>query len=291
MKHIVTGVAVVAALLATPVLAADMAVKAPPAPLAPASSWTGCYLGANGGYAWNDGRSSYHDPNATADPINGLSPSVIPTPTDTGSSSWTGGGEVGCNWQVDPQAVLGVEADIDALHAAGSASTATGSPNSLVLVPGAGPLAFVSPSTATEQVTVHWLSTVRARAGLPVLSNRGLLFVTGGLAVGGVSASGSVNTFFNPPAATPFVTWGGSNTSTQAGFVVGAGFEYALADHWTAKTEYLYYDLGDASHPLVPTFNCCVAGPFATLGNPSAHVHGSILRLGLNYQFNTTPGH
>ena len=290
MKHTLNGIAVVAALLATPVLAADMAIKAPLAPPAPVYSWTGCYLGANGGYAWNNGKSSYHDPNTTADPINGLSPSVIPAPTDTGSSAWTGGGEIGCNWQVNPRAVLGIEADIDALHAAGGASTATAAANSLVLVPGAGPIAFTSPATATEQVTVHWLSTVRARAGLPVLSNRGLLFVTGELAMGRVSSSGSVNTFFAPPAATPFVTWGGSSSSTLTGFVVGAGFEYALAEHWTAKTEYLYYDLGDASHPLIPTFNCCVAGPFTSLGNPTAHVHGSIVRLGLNYQFNLATG-
>ncbi len=37
--------------------AADMAVKAQPLPPAPIMSWTGCYVGVNGGGAWSDGPS------------------------------------------------------------------------------------------------------------------------------------------------------------------------------------------------------------------------------------------
>ena len=263
--------------------AADMAVKAPPiAPVgAPTHSWTGCYIGANGGYAWNNGKSSYRDPNTTADPINGLGPATIPTPTDTGGNSWIGGGQVGCNWQANPLVVLGVEADIDALHASGSAATVgpAGTYNN-----GAGNQVYLTPPTAAEQVSVRWLSTIRARAGLPVLADRGLLFVTGGLAIGGVSSSGSVNLFFNPPAS-PYDFWVGSNSSIRTGFTIGGGFEYALSEHWTAKTEYLYYDLGNASHPLNLIINNCCGGVYPTLGSSIASVRGSIIRVGLNYLF------
>jgi hypothetical protein len=33
-------------------LAADLSLKAPPAPLPPAPTWTGFYIGANGGWGW-----------------------------------------------------------------------------------------------------------------------------------------------------------------------------------------------------------------------------------------------
>jgi outer membrane immunogenic protein len=46
------GFAAVGALMATPVLATDMPVKAPPMAPLPAYNWTGCYVGANIGGIW-----------------------------------------------------------------------------------------------------------------------------------------------------------------------------------------------------------------------------------------------
>jgi hypothetical protein len=54
-------------LFGVPVLAADMAVKAPPPAVTPGSpTWTGFYVGANAGYAW-------HDPGVTFAPNDPLS--------------------------------------------------------------------------------------------------------------------------------------------------------------------------------------------------------------------------
>ena len=40
-------------------------------------------------------------------------------------------------------------------------------------------------------------------------------------------------------------TYGGVKSSkTKAGWTAGAGIEWAFADNWTAKVEYLYIDLG-----------------------------------------------
>jgi outer membrane immunogenic protein len=54
MKNLLMVSAALAVLLGTPALAADMPVKAPPPP-APVWSWTGFYIGADAGYAWNQG--------------------------------------------------------------------------------------------------------------------------------------------------------------------------------------------------------------------------------------------
>jgi outer membrane immunogenic protein len=51
MTRIFAVTAAIAALIGTPVLAADMAVKAPPAAVA-TYNWTGFYLGVEGGGAW-----------------------------------------------------------------------------------------------------------------------------------------------------------------------------------------------------------------------------------------------
>ena len=58
MRKLLVATAVLAALVGTPAFAADMAApvyKAPP-PAAPMFSWTGFYIGLNGGYGWG------HDP-------------------------------------------------------------------------------------------------------------------------------------------------------------------------------------------------------------------------------------
>jgi outer membrane immunogenic protein len=57
MKFI--AVAALASVISAPAFAADMAVKARPAPLAPVYNWTGCYLDAGGGYGmWNQSHYS-----------------------------------------------------------------------------------------------------------------------------------------------------------------------------------------------------------------------------------------
>ena len=68
----------------------------------------------------------------------------------------------------------------------------------------------------------------------------------------------------------PFVTGG----TTNAGWTVGAGIEFALVGNWTAKAEYLYVDLGKLS---------CGAGCGAPVDNVS--FTANIVRGGINYRF------
>jgi outer membrane immunogenic protein len=275
--------------------AADMPMKAPAAPPPSGYSWTGCYVGLNGGYGWNSGSTSYrNDPNAPfADPINfvpdpfGVPLQYVQTPSHTGGSGGLAGGGTGCNWQ-SQQWVVGAEADIDWAHISGTDTRSAFGQFSTG--PGGLYTSINNTVTANEQVSVRWLSTIRARVGFAV-QDRILLFATGGLAVGSVNTQGSLTT------SSPFpglfnVAWTGSNSAVKTGGVIGGGAEWAIYDHWSAKAEYLWYDLGRVSHSLNCTatnFSPAFCGPvgqyFTTLGNASSTVFGSIVRVGINYKF------
>ena len=83
-------------------------------------------------------------------------------------------------------------------------------------------------------------------------------YITGGGAFGNFNASA-------PGLA------GGS--TTNAGWTLGAGLEFAIAGNWTAKAEYLYVDLG--------RFNCGGCG--AATDNVSFNT--ILFRGGVNYRF------
>jgi len=88
--------------MASPALAADMAVKASPAPLPqPIYNWTGFYIGANGG--WGQSRNCWGFV-----PVGGA---IIPDGCSTRSGGVVGG-QLGYRWQAG-QVVFGVEGQGD----------------------------------------------------------------------------------------------------------------------------------------------------------------------------------
>ena len=111
MKKLTIGIAALSALIGTPVLAADMPVKALSAP-APVYSWTGCYLGGNIGGAWQRN----HTTDVTSVP-------AFDTGGDSGSSA-IGGVQAGCDYQFSGNWVVGIQgmfdwADIRSSHVYG----------------------------------------------------------------------------------------------------------------------------------------------------------------------------
>lgn len=60
MKRLATAIAAIA-LIGTPAFAADMAVKAPPAP-APVYNWTGWYTGVNAGASFGNVKTDFNAP-------------------------------------------------------------------------------------------------------------------------------------------------------------------------------------------------------------------------------------
>jgi outer membrane immunogenic protein len=77
----------------------------------------------------------------------------------------------------------------------------------------------------------------------------------------------------------------GSGSSNRVGGVVGGGVEWAIADNWTIKAEYLYMWFNSFSYasPLVASASPAAPG---YAWNTAITPREQILRVGLNYRFN-----
>jgi opacity protein-like surface antigen len=171
--------------------------------------------------------------------------------TSSGNFGTTGfvfGGTVGANYQVG-SLVFGVEGDGDWADASGSGTFTNSS-----LCPG---------GCLTNNT---WLATVRGRAGYAF--DRLLVYGTAGAAFGDVRAN-----FSNNPVS----------SVTKTGWAAGAGVEYALDPHWSAKAEYLFVDLGNGSC----TTDCAIRNPNGPALIPSVSVrfNESLVRAGIDYKF------
>ena len=209
MKRILCLLATTAAiaLTSTAVHAADLAARAYMPPPPPAPTWTGFYLGINGGFGGD--RTQYP-----------FSVGGVSGTSTLNSSGFFGGGQIGYNWQFAPTWVAGIESDLDAADIQSSASTT---------VPGA------AGSVGTR---LDWFGTVRGRVGYLVTPNA-LLYGTGGYAYGHTSSSAN--------ATATGLAAGASVGKDMNGWAAGAGLEYALTQWLTFKTEYLFVDLGSAN--------------------------------------------
>jgi outer membrane immunogenic protein len=145
-------------------------------------------------------------------------------------------------------------------------------------------------TTTTVSSRLDYLGTVRGRLGW-LATPTFLLYGTGGLAYGGVHSSTSIN--FNSTSVNGNVpgVGSGSFSDTRAGWTAGAGFEWKFFPSWSAKLEYLHYDLGSVTYAtggfsidIGPT-NFPGGGIAAIATSTTEHFRGDIVRAGLNYQF------
>lgn len=140
-------------LSATSALAADLPSRkvAPVAPIVPAFTWTGFYLGADLGGAFGYSKNDVW--------VGGVS-NKFPT---MNSSGVVGGIHAGYNYQMGA-IVLGAEADIWYNGIEGRKGYVNGA------------------NTMTVKTELGWQGSIRARAGYAI--DRALLFVTAGVAIG-----------------------------------------------------------------------------------------------------------
>jgi outer membrane immunogenic protein len=185
---------------------------------------------------------------------------------------FTGGGQVGYNQQFG-SIVAGLEADI---NYADINARRSGSSN--FAIGGVTGSEALSSRNATD-----YFGTLRGRVGfLPM--ERLMVYGTGGLAYGNVDTSTSAAFTTNVPGVGSFAsTYGGSHSSTQLGYTVGGGVEYAVTDNITLKGEYLYVDLGRSSTTATATSGPVIAGDSFTTRN---NTEFSVARAGVNWKFN-----
>ena len=170
------------------------------------------------------------------------------------------GGQVGCNLQTGTF-VFGVEGDLDYFRSNPNFNNNTNT------------LANGNAFSISQSLTTNYLATVRPRIG--IAADRNLAYITGGAAFTSVSYTESyvdANTPLGAGTAT-------ASKSPLVGWTAGAGWEYAFADHWTVKAEYLF-----VSFPTI-TANGVITGA----GGTNA-LHGStdlvvqLVRAGVELQ-------
>jgi outer membrane immunogenic protein len=275
MRKATIGIVAIAALTGLPAFAADMPVKAPPPPPVVTPSWTGFYIGASAGYGWNQGGNIDLASIGTGNlVITTPAANAIPAGFDAQPKGFIGGGDIGYNYQWR-QWVLGIEADLSGASIKGTAAqTGTATVVSLITFP-------VNGSAIGEQ-KLDLFGTVRGRMGV-VAADRLLIYATGGLAYGHVESNTSTG---DVPTQATILPAQGSTSGMLAGWTVGGGFEWALAPHWSFKTEYLYYDLGSRTYALSPNVvtSCCTVTEGTVNSTVSATFRGSIARVGINYK-------
>lgn len=288
-KTIAVGLSALSLLVSVPVMAADLAAKAPP--VVPAT-WTGFYVGGQIGGAWANRDVNYaaNDPAAAVVLSGGFgfTGSQAISPNSFNMSGVVGGVDAGYNWQIQRSWLLGIEADFNGSGLKGSGS----STSFLQQLPGA-----TFTQTVAEQQKVEWYGTLRGRIGwLP--RPEVLLFATGGLAYGKVTSSGDYST--NGPFAAPFglavgsvslqcttnsTCFAGSSSSIRAGWTLGGGGEWMFSRNWTAKLEYQYVNLGGDGVRLTANAVVLATDTPASFNANSTRVDFHVVRAGVNFHF------
>ena len=282
-----------AAIVVSVIAFAQMASAAPPSP--PVYGWTGWYFGLNVGGTWGGGsvdttasNSEYCPPGSCGKALDFANASIqgatgeFPLRTD----GFIGGGQFGYNWQLADRVVAGFEADFQGLAGAGKSSATSASFD----VSG-----FANHSVSTDlsvSKSIDFLGTVRGRLGY-LVEPRLLVFGTAGFAYGHVKSSLAISQNLVGSGLGSLETSIGTalNTSRmQGGWTLGGGFEWMFASSWTAKVEYLHYDLGSVTSagqiadrivsPSPPTTYYFVNDVQST-----TRFYGDIVRVGLNYLF------
>lgn len=282
MRSLFAIVATVA-MLGSPALAADMALKAPP----PAFDWTGFYAG---GFVGGAGTGPLSTPDATNAVTVGVFAPGVPLICDGGTpglktgcvasynmaASVIAGGTAGYNWQIG-KLITGLEGEVGYLHLSGS-----------------GPLPFIAgtpcgsaanPCLATMSSTIgDAYGALMARFGVtanalnPNWPQQVLIFAKIGAAVTREATTEAIAAFAPVPA---FALTGATNVW---GVAAGGGVEWAIDRHWSVKAEYEYLGFNKTvgACGVLPPQTAGAGGTWCTQTSIGPVQTG---KVGFNYRF------
>jgi outer membrane immunogenic protein len=231
-------------------------LAAPPA--APMFNWSGFYLGGDLGGAWTSNTGAWLPlPSPAAFSVNPIS-------GRNGGSALFGGIHAGYNWQIAPVWVTGLEGDLSWSRAGSSFTQVWTNFGTTTPFPG---------DFTTMSSKLDWVSSIRGRVGY-LLTPALMAYASGGAAWARIAYAATAT---NPGvylATTAF-------SSTQLGFVVGGGLEWAATDHWILRAEYLYYRFGQAPNLVVQA----PAAPAFPSGFSWSATSLNVVRGSLSYKF------
>ncbi|MDC7788267.1 autotransporter domain-containing protein [Rhodoplanes sp. TEM] len=210
--------------------------KAPPAAVAAPVVWRGLYVGGHVGTIYGKSNEDY--------------PGFASADIKYGGALV--GGQAGYNFQWGAW-VLGLEGDIAWSNAKGAIGNPL--PGTLFGVPAS--------SFLTDETHLDWFATITGRLGYAW--ERTLFYAKAGYAAADVTQQIRSNFDGTVLAA---------SSRIAQGWTAGVGAEYALTSNWSAKAEWLYYDLGEDSYENVGV---------------DAHLKGGLARVGVNYRFSPLP--
>jgi outer membrane immunogenic protein len=280
----VASVLIAATAFSVPARAADMApFPRAPIPIALPFDWEGFYVGAHTGAVTDSVSFTQTDVS--------WSGNVIPTTSvntgETGTLRATnviGGLQAGYNWVMPGPYLFGIEADISGTDISSTVRTSPpGDPSAV--------------AQWNDKVTTYG----SARARLGYIAGPWLFYATGGFGwefdkltrtqLAAPNFTGAPFIDINAPFAGTAIT----ASRLRAGWVAGAGVEWAFARTWTVKLEYLHFDTQSellsggtfnftnivALPPTPPTRQLT-----SSVTAQTSNLTLDTVRVGLNYTFN-----
>ncbi|HEY4921529.1 MAG TPA: outer membrane beta-barrel protein [Xanthobacteraceae bacterium] len=231
------------AMVASPVFAADMPLKAPPPPAPLDQGWNGTYVGAFVGWEratsdWDPTCIQFGGPFTCGTPGNlTFFPGAPDSRASFNNSSTRYGLYTGWMFEVSNRWVFGAESDF-AFHSKTASVPAIVGCATAVCTGGAfGPGPFTGDSTSLKLGDDY---SMRVRAGFLLLPQL-QLYVAGGPAAQKVTATVLCS---NTGANGCFPTLLQTSSTTLVGYTVGAGLEWKVLDHILLRGEYRYNDYG-----------------------------------------------
>jgi outer membrane immunogenic protein len=230
------------------------------------TNWAGPYVGADVGAAIGQSKTQQ---STIVSPTGYFATTSPPAINAAGSKTLSplgviGGIHAGWDWQFG-SVVAGVLGEFGAQSVSESKSS-TG------VYPCCAPTTF----TVQNKVSTDWFASFRPRVGYAFGSF--LPYLTGGVSVTNLRANFTFTDTFGSAIETA------NKTSTQLGWSVGSGLEWAMNDNWSFKGEYLYTDYGRISTRGSVLTALGTSFPSSTF-NHSADLQVHAIRVGFSYRF------